>query len=57
MWNKEKDRATITFDCSPELKEKARKAAREFEPVSISLSSLCRLTLQEYIKKLEENKK
>lgn len=44
-------RTTITFDCgSTELKKKAVQFAKNFEPVKISLSSLCRLALEKYLK-------
>jgi len=49
--NNETKRAMITFDCgSKELKEKAIKLAKDFNPVKISLSSICQIALKEYIK-------
>jgi len=48
-------RAIITFDCgSKELKNKAIKLAKEFNPVKISLSSICQIALREYIEKNEK---
>ena len=48
-------RYTITFNVgSKELKEEAIELARNFQPVRISLSSLCQLALREYV---EKNKK
>jgi len=44
-------RTTITFDAgSTELKEKAVQFAKNFQLVKISLSSLCRLALEKYLK-------
>lgn len=54
MEKKKYSRVTITFDAgSRELKERAIQLARNFQPVSISLSSLCQVALREYIKKNE----
>lgn len=52
-------KTTITFDCgSPRLKARAVEAAKNFQPgLSISLSSLCRLALEQYLKKSEGIKK
>lgn len=48
-------RAIITFDCgSRTLKDKAIKLAKEFNPVKISLSSICQIALREYIEKNEK---
>jgi len=48
-------RAIITFDCgSRALKDKAIKLAKEFNPVKISLSSICQIALREYIEKNEK---
>ena len=45
-------RAIITFDCgSRGLKDKAIKLAKEFNPVKISLSSICQIALREYVEK------
>jgi len=47
--NKEK-RTIITFDVgSKELKDRAIIMAKEFQPIKISLSSLCQLALREYL--------
>ena len=47
-----KERTIITFDCgSAELKKKAIELAKNFEPVKISLSSLCQIALREYCQK------
>jgi len=47
-----KKRTTITFDCgSKELKDRAIKLAENFQPIKISLSSVCQLALREYIEK------
>lgn len=55
MEKKKYSRVTITFDCgSRELKEKAIRLAKNFQPVSISLSSLCQVALKEYIEKNEK---
>lgn len=52
MKKKKYERTTITFDVgSKELKEKAIELAKEFDPVKISLSSLCQIALREYIEK------
>jgi hypothetical protein len=48
----ENSRTIITFDCgSTQLKEKAIELAKNFNPVKISLSSLCQVALKEYIEK------
>ena len=48
-------RAIITFDCgSRALKDKAIKLAKEFNPVKISLSSICQIALREYVEKNEK---
>lgn len=48
----ETKRAMITFDCgSKELKDKAVQLAKDFNPVKISLSSICQVALREYIEK------
>lgn len=49
---KEDSRTIITFDCgSAQLKSKAIELAKNFNPVKISLSSLCQVALKEYIEK------
>jgi len=54
MEKKKYSRVTITFDAgSRELKDKAIQLAKDFQPVSISLSSLCQVALREYIEKNE----
>ena len=54
MEKKKYSRVTITFDAgSQELKDRAIQLAKGFQPVSISLSSLCQVALREYIKKNE----
>ena len=48
-------RAIITFNCgSRALKDKAIKLAKEFNPVKISLSSVCQIALREYVEKNEK---
>jgi len=52
MAKKENKRTTITFDCgSKDLKDKAVQLAKNFQPVKISLSSVCQVALREYIEK------
>jgi hypothetical protein len=54
MEKKKYSRVTITFDAgSQELKDKAIRTAKNFQPVNISLSSLCQVALREYIEKNE----
>lgn len=54
MEKKKYSRVTITFDAgSQELKDRAIQLAKDFQPVSISLSSLCQVALREYIEKNE----
>ena len=55
MEKKKYSRVTITFDAgTQELKDKAIQLAKNFQPVSISLSSLCQVALREYIEKNEK---
>ncbi len=52
MEKKKYSSITITFDCgTQELKDKAIQLAKDFQPVSISLSSICRVALKEYVEK------
>jgi len=52
MEKKEYSKVTITFNAgSQKLKDDAIQLAKDFQPVSISLSSICRVALKEYIEK------
>jgi len=58
MAKKEYKRTTITFDCgSKELKDKAIQLAKNFQPVKISLSSVCQVALRNYIKENKEERR